>query len=266
MQLIHGDCFLELKKIPSHSVDFICIDPPYADFNHLKWDKKLNFDVLFDEFFRILKNNHFLCVFGEEPFSTKVRLAGKEKYRYDWYHLKRHATGFLNAHYQPLRRVENIMVFTEAALSTGAKTKDIPYYPQLGQTTRVRTNKSFEKTARKKSLYNKKMGFYYDGCERCVGTPLNIIDIFDGEMSGEHFTYKSVNLLKYLIRTYTKPKDVVLDCFMGSGSCGVAAVETNRDFIGMELEKEQFDIAKENIEARVKNESNALFPSSEIEA
>ena len=230
--LRQGDCLELMKDIPDGSIDMILADLPYGTTKN-KWDSVIPFDGLWGQYHRIIKDNGAICLFGQEPFSSIMRLSNLKMYRYDWTWIKDSGTGFLNAHRMPLKNRELISVFY----------KKLPLYnPQMRKGFKPYAIKQ-GKT--KSSNYGKQTGALTKSSGERY--PLETIN-FKRDKDKVHPTQKPVALLEYLIKTYTNEDDLVLDNTMGSGSTGVACVNTNRNFIGMELEEKYFDIAKERIE------------------
>ena len=229
----------------------VLCDLPYSE-TRAKWDVCLDFDVLWSEYKRIIKENGAIVLFGNEPFSSRLRMSNIEQYKYDWKWVKNHPTGFANANYRPMRKYEDIMVFSKANASAGGKKNPMVYNPQgivaidvskKNRTNRMgliddnNINRGENNVMKSESEYTQKYTNY----------PNNVL-VFNIETERFHPTQKPVALLEYLIRTYTNEGDTVLDNTMGSGSTGVACVNTNRNFIGIELDKKYFDIAVNRIE------------------
>ena len=236
MKLINGDCLELMKDIPSGSVDFVLTDPPYGT-TACKWDSVIPFESMWEQLNRIIKPNGAICLFGSEPFSSALRMSNIKNFKYDWYWQKTKPSGHLNAKKQPLRKIENISVFYE---------KQCTYNPQgliFG---------SFDNN--RPSRKNKEKGEYTFGIEKDFGIseatnyPNNVLSYSNGNNKNVHPTQKPIALLEYLIKTYTNEGETVLDFTMGSGSTGVACINTNRDFIGIELDENYFNIAKKRIE------------------
>lgn len=233
-QLYNGDCLEVMKNIPDKSVDMILCDLPYGT-TQCKWDSIIPFDNLWEQYNRIIKNNGAIVLFGSEPFSTNLRMSNIKNYKYDWIWRKTKAQGFLNCKKMPLKDYENICVFYK---------KQPIYNPQglkFGSFNNFR-----------KSKINKNEDVY--GTERKFSTsiasnyPKQIIKFSNKSGKGHlHPTQKPVELLEYLIKTYTNEGETVLDNCMGSGSTGVACVNTNRNFIGIELDEGYFKIAEERL-------------------
>ena len=224
IDLFHDDCLEVMKQIPNKSVDLVLADPPYGT-TMAKWDSVLNFETLWEQINRVTKPNSVIVLFGSEPFASKLRLSNIKQYKYDWVWVKR-PVNFLNAKRQPLRKTERIMVFG------GTR-----YYPQE-LIPRIKINKRSNSTETN-NTHN------LTNASEFTNYPTDVLE-FIGER-GLHPTQKPVALLKYLINTYSLPRETVLDFTMGSGSTGVACIETGRKFIGIEREAKYFDIAKERL-------------------
>lgn len=233
MQLIHGDCLEELQNIPTGSIDLILTDPPYGT-TACKWDSIIPLEKMWPLLDRVIKSNGVTVLFGNEPFSSMLRMGNIKNYKYDWVWQKKH-TGQLNAKKQPLRNVENIIVFYK---------KQPLYTPQFTYSKPYIT-------------YNKN----YKGSE-AYGKQRDHISISDGRRYPKqilnftenfifHPTQKPVALMEYLIKTYTHPGETVLDFTMGSGTTGVACVNLDRKFIGIEKDPHYFKIAQKRIDAAI---------------
>lgn len=241
IQLFQGDCIKLMDGIPDKSVDLILCDLPYGT-TACKWDTVIPFEPLWCEYNRIIKDNGAICLFGAEPFSSKLRVSNLQDYKYDWVWRKPRGTGHLNAKKQPLRDVENISVFYKKQCVYNPQfTKGEPYSALKGGKT-SRVSESGETTYGKfmngAEFRNDNSGFRY---------PKQVIEFGVVERGTVHPTQKPIPLLEYLIKTYTNEGDTVLDNCMGSGSTGVAAINTNRNFIGMELDENYFQIAQTRI-------------------
>ena len=245
MRLINGDCLVEMQKLENQSVDLILTDLPYGT-TACKWDNIIPYEPMWKELKRIRKEKTPIALFGNEPFSSHLRISNINEYKYDWKYKKLIASNFASAKYQPMKHIEDVMIFGKGVLN---------YYPIKQE--RAESGKSRIEAGYK---YNsKKGGDFIGNIDRTVTDQdydKNLkfpedIQTFNNRAKGDrgyHPTQKPIKLLEYLIKTYTKENETVLDFTMGSGSTGVACKNTNRDFIGIELEKEYFDIAKERIE------------------
>lgn len=222
-----GDCLEVMKTIPEGSVDLILCDLPYGTTQN-KWDAVIPFDKLWREYRRVCSGAIVLT--ASQPFTSALVMSNPKDFRYAWVWEKSAATGHLNAKRMPMKLHEDILVFSE---------KPAPYYPQ-GLV-------AFNKTVRRG---NNGSNFGASGTENFqefTNYPRSILR-FPSEPKAVHPTQKPVALLEYLIQTYTQEGDVVLDSTMGSGTTGVAAMNTGRRFIGIEQDPTYFDIAKKRIE------------------
>lgn len=229
--LLQGDCLELLPTIQDNSIDMILADLPYG-MTANQWDSVIPMDQLWDHYTRILKVGGVVALFGAEPFSSNLRLSNPKWYRYDWYWIKNRGSGFLNAKRMPLKAVETISIFYPR----------LPLYnPQMTAGKPYRT-KNHTISNNWGSSY--KIGWITDN--KGTRYPVNAIH-FNKIAKTVHPTQKPVDLLQYLIKTYTNEGMTVLDNCMGSGSTGVTAKQLKRNFIGMELDKKYFEIAKQRI-------------------
>ena len=245
MRLINGDCLIEMQKLENQSVDLILTDLPYGT-TACKWDNIIPYEPMWKQLKRIRKEKTPIALFGNEPFSSHLRISNINEYKYDWKYKKLIASNFASAKYQPMKHIEDVMIFGKGVLN---------YYPIKQE--RAQSGKSRIEAGYK---YNSKKGGDFIGNINRTVTDQDYdknlkfpedIQTFNNRAKGDrgfHPTQKPIKLLEYLIKTYTKENETVLDFTMGSGSTGVACKNTNRDFVGIELEKEYFDIAKERIE------------------
>ena len=235
IDLHHGDCLEILKQIPDASVDMVLTDPPYGT-TACKWDNVIPFEPMWEQLKRVIKPNGAIVLFGSEPFSSHLRLSNLKMFKYDWVYQKSNATNFLNAKKQPLRNHEMISVFfSKQTIYTPQKTDGKPY------TAKRKAGKGLSQT-NDKNIINNAWETVSDGGRY----PLSILGKFARDKV-IHPTQKPVALLEYLIKTYTHENETVLDFTMGSGSTGVACVNTKRKFIGIELDEHYFNVAKERI-------------------
>ena len=250
INLVNGDCLIEMSTIPDKSVNLILTDLPYGE-TRSKWDKILDFDKLWEHYLRVITDNGAIVLFGNEPFSSMLRQSQPNYYRYDWKWVKNRATGFANCNYRPMRAYEDIMVFSKANASAGGKSNSMTYNPQ----GLIEVNKTKKNTANRKGLIsynnnnlgeNNSLNGDSEYVQKYTNYPNNIL-YFDCEKKYVHPTQKPLELMKYLVLTYSNINDMVLDSCMGSGTTGVACKELNRDFIGIEIDKKYFDIASERI-------------------
>ena len=238
IQLYHGDCLEEMKNIPDKSIDMILCDLPYWTTQN-KWDSIIPLEPLWKQYKRIIKDNGAIVLFAQTPFDKVIGASNLKMLKYEWIWEKQQGTGFLNAKKMPLKKHENILVFY----------KKLPIYnPQMigNEIRTIKRNKNGKTT----DNYGK---FTYDEQSTYVGRYPTSILSFDRDKNKLHPTQKPVALLEYLIKTYTNEGEIVLDNCMGSGSTGVACININRKFIGIELEEKYFEMAKNRIEEAQNN-------------
>lgn len=235
MKLLNGDCLELMQDIPEKSIDMILCDLPYGS-TACKWDSVIAFEPLWKQYNRVIKANGAIVLFSAQPFTTKLIHSNLKKFRYCWYWKKHNATGGVLARCQPMRCIEDICVFYDKMPTynpQGIKKLDSPVLV----------------TPKKNNILNKKKN---PSLQTHTGYPKHLLE-FKGVTDGrKHPTQKPVPLLEYLIRTYTNKGDTVLDNCMGSGSTGVACANTDRDFIGIELDTNYFEIAEERIANAIK--------------
>ena len=223
-----------MNNIPPTPADCLITDLPYGT-TQCKWDTIIPFEPLWKQYNRIIKDNGAIVLFGTEPFSSHLRLSNLKNYKYDWIWDKVKGTGFLNAKRQPMRNHELISVFYK---------KQCTYNPQ--KTYGHKMKKSYRSKDLQTDVYGEmKNDYTYESTGRYPRS----IQVFstDTQNSSLHPTQKPVALIEYLIKTYTNDGELVFDSCMGSGTTGVACINTNRRFIGIELDNNYFEIAKNRI-------------------
>ena len=247
MNLIHGDCLEEMVKLIENDVkiDLVLTDPPYG-MTANKWDSLLDFNKVWNYIDELSTNKTTTLLFGSEPFSTHLRYSNLNDYKYDLYWVKNTSTGFVHAKNKPLKNIELISVFSKGVMNhKNLSDNRMTYNPQglipFNKEVTSGQNKFGRLYGWRKSQEDKyvreftnypKMVIHYDVVPRNKTV---------------HPSQKPIDLLGYLISTYSDEGDVVLDFTMGSGSTGVACKELNRDFIGIELDENYYSIAKERI-------------------
>ncbi|MFW1892136.1 DNA-methyltransferase [Acinetobacter geminorum] len=233
INLMLGDCLERMNEIETGTVDMILCDLPYGT-TCCSWDAVIPFKPLWEQYERVVKENGAIVLFAAQPFTSLLATSNLKLFRYEWIYEKPNATGFMNANKQPMRAHENILVFY----------KQQPVYNPIKTIGHQR-----QKSRRKEigsECYGKTLRLNdYDSTERYPRS----IQIFssDKQKAKFHPTQKPVALCEYLIRTYTNVGETVLDNTMGSGTTGVACVNTGRSFIGIEQEQKYFEIAQERI-------------------
>ena len=239
MKLIKGDCLVEMQNISDKSIDMILCDLPYGLTNNNQ-DIRIPFDELWKQYSRIIKDNGCICLFAQGIFYVDLVCSNRKLFRYDLIWDKQLVSGFLNAKRMPMRQHEQIAVFY----------KKLPIYnPQFtqGKPLHGKGNSYLNK-----ECVNNNYGNFNNMDDSRKGStdkyPTSIISIKKSHPSiAQHRTEKSIELLEYLIKTYSNENDLILDNCMGSGSTGVACLNTNRKFIGIELDEKYFNIAKNRI-------------------
>lgn len=247
VDLRHGDCLDIMREIPDGSVDMVLCDLPYGT-TQCAWDSVIPFAPLWENWHRVCKKNAAVVLFSQMPFTAKLALSNEKEFRYEWIWQKTNASGFLNAKKMPMKAHDNILVFYRM-LPT--------YNPQFTQ------GKAYKKLSG-----NNNYPQYGEGLSKVIidndgrRYPEDVIRFSNpswGGDKGSHPTQKPIALLEYLIRTYTNEGETVLDNTMGSGSTGVACVNTGRNFIGIEKDDRYFEIARNRIDEAVKDMETRLF-------
>lgn len=237
IDLQQGDCLELMKNIPNKSVDMILCDLPYGTTCNA-WDKKIDLNSLWTNYNRIIKDNGAIVLHCQQPFTSELIMSNVKNFKYCWVWYKKQCSGFLNAKKQPLRNCEDIAVFYS---------KQCTYNPCMRK-----GKPQLKSTGGKSSNYN---DFTYQPHISENYYPTTLLEIPLPRFKNGHPTQKPVDLLEYLIKTYTNEGETVLDNCIGSGSTGVACVNTNRNFIGFELDEHYFQVAKERI-ANAQNQIN----------
>lgn len=242
MMLGHGDCLELMKDIPDQSIDMCLTDPPYGT-TACKWDNVIPFAPMWEQLKRIVKPNGAICLFGSEPFSSHLRLSNLKMFKHDIVWEKDKPSGFLNAKKYMMKYFEYIHLFCK---------KTPAYYPQFWEHKPMNTvyhggNTQSENYGEYKKVENKRKN-------TTQRYPRDIVkfNTVNGQSKNKfHPTQKPVALLEYLIKTYTLEGETVLDFTAGSGSTGVACVNTNRNFIGIEKDKSYYDIGCERVQKAI---------------
>lgn len=242
IQLINDDCLKAMDKLIEDGVkvDAIITDPPYGT-TACKWDTVIPFPEMWERLNKLIKPNGAIVLFGSEPFSSALRMSNIKNYKYDWIWKKPRGTGHLNAKKMPMRDSENISIFNvHHSLYNPQMSAGEPYKPKSSKTDRVSISgdTTYGTFIDGNSVRTENFGVRY---------PKTIIKFGVVERDTLHPTQKPVALMEYLIKTYTNENELVLDFTMGSGTTGVACKNTNRNFIGIELDEKYFEIAKERI-------------------
>ena len=238
--LLFGDCLERMKEIPDASADAIICDPPFGT-TACAWDSVIPFDLMWEQLKRIIKPNGAIVLFGNEPFSSALRMSNIKQYKYDWVWIKNRPTGSQHARNKPMNKFENISVFSLGSMGHKSLlgSKRLEYNPQgVVNTGKTKIVKSKGFHGNHIGARPKQVGREY---EVFTGFPDNVL-FFNKEENHLHPTQKPVALLEYLIKTYTQESETVLDFTFGSCSTGVACLNTNRKFVGIEMDEGYFDI------------------------
>lgn len=247
--LLNGDCLKMMKEIPDNSIDMVLCDLPYGT-SASSWDKKLPMNDLWNEYKRIIKHNRAIVLFSQQPFTSLLITSNIEMWKYNWIWEKDNGTNFMNSHFCPLKITEDICVFGNGATSFVKNGENLIYNPQFSEGKPYSiisgNQKSNSAVVRGGKGGRDDVGGYKTESDG-KRYPKNLIK-FNRDKDKLHPTQKPVSLCEYLIQTYTNEGDVVLDNCMGSGTTGIACLNTNRKFIGVELDDTYFEIAKKRIE------------------
>lgn len=239
--LYKGDCLEVMDYLIENGIkiDAIITDPPYAVTGY-SWDRIIPFDKMWDRILKLIKDDGAIVLFGNEPFSSNLRLSNSKLYRYDWKWIKTQVTGFQNIKYQPLRCYEDVMVFSKGGI-VHQSCVHMKYYPQGTISVNLKSYKTPVNY-----LGNKKSNEKIEHLQEYSNYPRNVLQ-FARETNLFHPTQKPINLMEYLISTYTKDDDLVLDFTSGSGSTLLGCERLSRRWIGIEITDKYCEIIKERI-------------------
>ena len=236
IQLMNGDCLDLMRNIPDKSVDLICCDLPYGTTDRyggkktksnrfMSWDNVIPLDKLWDEYKRVLKPNGVVCLTADQPFTSQLVMSNLEWFKYELIWKKDITTGFLLANHRPMKQTEDVLINGKNRLGKFLSNEEF-----LGKNNSLLGDKEYS--------------------QEFTNYPKEIIE-FAMDKGAIHPTQKPVLLMEYLIKTYSNEGDIVLDNAMGSGTTGIACIRTNRKFIGIEIGKDYFEIAKNRIEKEI---------------
>ncbi|MFB9864078.1 DNA-methyltransferase [Rufibacter immobilis] len=236
-RIYHGDCFNFLPLLEKASINLIICDLPYQHTN-LHWDVQLDLNKLWEFYHRIISESGCIILFAQQAFAHELVASNKKLFKYELIWEKSHNTNFLNAKKQPLRSHENILVFYK---------KSPTYNPQKTVGHAKKEVKASSRKTRTIEIWNKHdKAIDYSSTERYPRSVLYFAS--DRQKESLHPTQKPLALIEYLIKTYSNEGDVVLDSCMGSATTAVAAIKTNRRYIGMEKDENYFNISMERIQ------------------
>lgn len=247
--ILNEDCLEGMKRIPSGSVDAIICDPPFGS-TTCSFDRRLSLEPMWEQFLRVTKFNAAIVLFSQMPFGAELIMSNRKMFRYEIIYQKHFAVGYLNAKKMPLRSHENILVFY----------RRLPTYnPQFSK------GKPYKQTQRRVGSKNYRARNFvpFVTVNHGVRYPIDVVKYKQPYCYGKgyslHPQQKPVDLLEYLVKTYTNAGETVLDATMGSGSTGVACINTGRKFIGFETDAGYYDVARRRIEAALATKQQELF-------
>lgn len=229
-----------MNRIPNKSIDMILCDLPYGT-TKCKWDTIIPLNKLWYQYNRIIKDNGIIALFSQTPFDKILGTSNIKMLKYEWIWEKSKPTGHLNSKYAPMKKHENILIFTNNPTSYTKIKKNVRYYIHELLTP---INKKINRKHKEESVYDKKS--YKSTIQKYSGYPVDIIK-FNVAQKPIHPTQKPVDLCKYLINIYTKENEVVLDNCIGSGTTAIACLNTNRKYIGFELNNTYYKKANDRI-------------------
>ena len=241
--LYNGDCLDIMQDIPDKSIDAIICDLPYGTTNN-KWDIIIPLESLWMAYNRIIKDGGAIVLTSSQPFTSILVMSNIKNFKYEWIWRKTISSGSMNAKIMPLKQHESVLVF-----SGNSKTK-VTYYPKMTKGTPYKTSPA--KFAASNYGEQERPAIVNDGTRY----PTSVIDVANPRVKGGHPTQKPVELMEYLVETYTLPGDTILDNCMGSGATGVACVQHNRQFVGMELDEKYYNFAETRIKEALELKTN----------
>lgn len=250
--LLQGDCLERMKEIPDDSVNLILCDLPYGT-TKCKWDTIININKLWVEYKRIIKKpSGVILLFGQQPFTSSLVSSNYEWFKYNIIWKKNKTTQFLLANYRPMKCTEDICVFSKGGAAAASRKKgNMTYNPQNLIPVNIKKKNSKERIGKMLNQShhlgpNNKLISNTEYSQQFTNYPIELIE-FDIEYDTIHETQKPVKLIEYLIKTYSNETETVLDNTMGSGTTGIGCVNTNRKFIGIELNELYYKLSKHRI-------------------
>lgn len=245
VKLHNKDCLVAMESIPDNSVDMVCCDPPYGT-TQCKWDSVIPLDKMWEQLKRVVKPYGAIVMTAGQPFTTTLIHSNMGMFKYCWVWEKSKPSGVAHAKNKPLNTHEDIVVFSDGVvLHKGQSEKRMNYFPQgLERINKTRKNHKHDHV--KAGGIAQRPSHNDEYVQEFTNYPKSVIR-FQSESRPQHPTQKPVALMEYLIVTYTEQDETILDFTMGSGTTGVAAANTGRKFIGIELDKNYFEIAQKRI-------------------
>lgn len=242
-KLYNADCLTKMQDIQDNSIQLILTDPPYKS-TELSWDKLPDINLLFQQWQRILADNGAIVMTMAFPAAIDFLNAGRDIFKYDAVWVKDNKTNFANAKNKFMRQHENILVFSKGTTANGSKNKMV-YNPQ----GLIKINKTVC-NHKKDSVLGIRNNYYgKDYVQQYTNYPTTLVNVNGKHNHTKHNTEKPIELMEYLIKTYSNEADTVLDCFAGSGTTGVAAIKTNRYPILIELDTHWYNVSKDRLDS-----------------
>jgi site-specific DNA-methyltransferase (adenine-specific) len=252
IQLLYGDCLERMKEISNDSVNLILCDLPYGT-TKCKWDTIIDLNKLWEQYKRIInKKSGVILLFGQQPFTSMLVSSNYDWFKYNIIWKKNKTTQYLLANYRPMKCTEDICVFSNAGAAAASKNKgNMTYNPQGLIPVNIKKKNNVKRIGKMLNQShhlgpNNKLISDAEYSQKFTNYPNEIIE-FDIEYDTIHETQKPVKLIEHLIKTYSNEDEIVLDNTMGSGTTGIGCVNTNRKFIGIELNNNYFKLSKKRI-------------------
>lgn len=251
-QIFNEDCISGMSKLDAGSVDAIICDPPFAT-TDCAWDLRLPMQEMWEQFNRVTKENAAIVLFSQLPFAVDLINANRKMFRYEWTWVKPKACGFLNANKMPLRAHENILVFYRKLPTYNPQFHKGKAYERLQQAEPRDRQRVYQGRG---ANFTKNDGNHY--------YPHDVIKFTQPVANSKreprvHPTQKPVDLMEFLVKTYTNERELVLDATMGSGSTGVACMNSRRRFIGFETDAKFFELSRQRLDRALVERAQRLF-------
>lgn len=261
--LYKGNCLEKMKLLEDNSVELILCDLPYGT-TKCKWDTIIDIEQLWEQYKRIIKKpSGVIVLFGQQPFTSRLISSNYNWFKYNIIWKKNKTTQYLLANYRPMKCTEDICVFSPGGAAAASRHKgNMTYNPQGLIPVEIKKKNSGKRIGKMLNQPhhlgpNNKLLSNTEYSQKFTNYPTEFIE-FDIESDTIHETQKPVKLLEYLIRTYSNENDSVLDNTMGSGSTGIACINTNRKFTGIELEEKYYNLSLKRISDYVNNKTNKI--------
>ena len=243
-KIYNMDCLEGMRYIDDKSIDMILCDLPYGT-TACKWDVIIPFKPLWEQYERIINDNGVIVLFGTQPFTSALVMSNIKLFKYEWIWCKSRALGFTHCKNAPMKKHENILVFSKANIKHKGQSNRMNYYPQglIPYGKEVDGDKSCKADSNGHRFARPSNKKYI---QEYTNYPVSLL-YFNNEGKTIHPTQKPIALFEYLIKTYTNEGELVLDNCIGSGTTAIACINTNRNYIGFELDKQYYDIANVRI-------------------